>query len=39
MPETPLYYRSATELAGLLRAREISAVEVMKAFLASHRGG
>ena len=33
MSETPLYYRSATELAQRLRAREISAVEVMKAFL------
>ncbi|ODN71489.1 amidase [Methylobrevis pamukkalensis] len=33
MSTEPLYYRSATELAGLLRAREISAIEVMKAFL------
>ncbi len=34
MSDTPLHYRSATELAGLLGRREISAVEVMKAFLA-----
>ncbi len=33
MTETPLYFRSATDLARLLKAREISAVEVMKAFL------
>ena len=33
MSETPLYYRSATELAARIRSREISAVEVMKAFL------
>lgn len=33
MTDEPLYYRSATELARLLAAREISAVEVMRAFL------
>ncbi|WP_245884304.1 amidase [Hartmannibacter diazotrophicus] len=30
----PLHYRSATELARLIASKEISAVEVMKAFLA-----
>lgn len=33
MTEDPLYYRSATELARLLSAGEISAVEVMQSFL------
>jgi len=32
--ETPLHYRSATELAGLVSRGEISAVEVMRTFLA-----
>lgn len=34
MTASALHYKSATELARLIRAREISAVEVMKAFLA-----
>lgn len=34
MSDMPLHYLSATTLAALLKAREISAVEVMKAFLA-----
>ncbi len=34
MAETPLYYRSARELAALIKNHELSAVEVMKAFLA-----
>lgn len=33
MSDTPLHYRSASDLAGLLARKEISAVEVMKAFL------
>ncbi len=33
MSDTPLHYRSASNLAGLLARKEISAVEVMKAFL------
>lgn len=33
MTDQPLYYRSATELARLLASREVSAVEVMTAFL------
>ncbi len=34
MTASPLHYLSATELTRLIRAREISAVEVMQAFLA-----
>ncbi len=34
MSDTPLHYRSATELAGLVSRGEISAVEVMRPFLA-----
>ncbi|MBH0238947.1 amidase [Methylobrevis albus] len=34
MADTPLHYRSATDLAGLVARGEISAVEVMRAFLA-----
>ena len=34
MDELPLHYRSATELGGLIRRREVSSVEVVNACLA-----